>query len=234
MLKHKTDLNPKKSCCILFVKAPVAGAVKTRLAGSISPEGIAAIYMGFVADMLRMLEGVGADIRIAYDPPDAGERISQWLGNRFPLFPQDGSELGERMGSAFTGAFANGYERAVLLGSDIPDLPARVLMEACDALSRVPAVIGPSRDGGYYLIGFRSDGYTEQVFEEMRWSTDRVYSETMGRFSKLRCRVHLLPPWRDVDTPDDLIDLVRRTRKNPDQIPQTWKILEQFNLLPEA
>jgi rSAM/selenodomain-associated transferase 1 len=136
--------------------------------------------------------------------------MSAWLGSDRTYHPQEGADLGERMERAFRAIFAATVERAVLIGSDLPDLPAGILHEAMDALKQHDAVIGPAQDGGYYLIGFRKSGFLPEIFRGIIWSRPDVFDRTRQIFRRANTMVHLLPPWQDVDTIEDLRDLMRR------------------------
>jgi len=115
---------------------------------------------------------------------------------------------------AFRHAFAEGRTRAVLIGSDIPDLPTSVVSGAFRALDGNDAVIGPARDGGYYLVGFRSDTFLPGIFRGIPWSTATVLADTLAVFEREGRKVHRLSLWRDVDTIDDLKDLMDRSRNS--------------------
>jgi glycosyltransferase A (GT-A) superfamily protein (DUF2064 family) len=119
------------------------------------------------------------------------------------------------MKNAFRDCFADGFTAVVVIGSDIPDLPPEIFAEAFAALESQGAVIGPAADGGYYLIGFRKETFVPGMFEGIAWSTERVLTETLERLVRAGLGVHRLPPRRDVDTVDDLRDLVRRHRDTP-------------------
>ncbi|HQQ88571.1 MAG TPA: DUF2064 domain-containing protein, partial [Smithellaceae bacterium] len=102
-----------------------------------------------------------------------------------------------------------GFERAVLIGSDCPDLPRRIIDKAFESLETNGVVIGPTFDGGYYLIGFSRNILSGHFFENMLWSTDRVFRETMRRFVNNGTAVHVLPYWRDMDTLEDIQALMK-------------------------
>jgi rSAM/selenodomain-associated transferase 1 len=195
---------------LLFIKAPVRGAVKSRLAAVLGEDAALELYRNFVLDMLATIDRSGLPCRICYHPPDAGERVAGWLGKHRAYLAQTGDDVGERMEQAFRRAFAEGTSRAVLVGSDLPDLPQAVLADAVGSLAQNDAVIGPAQDGGYYLIGFRRDRLLPAVFQGMPWSSDSVFMRTMKTFDQAGCRVHVLPAWRDVDTAQDLKDLMTR------------------------
>jgi rSAM/selenodomain-associated transferase 1 len=199
---------------LLFVRYPESGKVKTRLAATIGADEAAELYRSFVLDILATLELCGLPLRVYFEPLEKETDLRTWLGTGYVLKPQRGRDLGARMGRAFEEAFDEGFTRGILLGSDIPDLPLAFLQEATDALRRQDAVIGPARDGGYYLIGFRRDSIPPDVFEDIPWSTAAVARETMARLETRGCRIHRLPEWADVDTAEDLAALAKRARNS--------------------
>jgi rSAM/selenodomain-associated transferase 1 len=201
-------------CVMMFVKAPEKGVVKSRIAASLGEDMALDLYQCFVSDLLAMLSSGGYPLKIFFYPPGSGRRIASWLGNDHHLIPQTGHDLGERMGQAFGRVFSEGVESALLIGSDSPDLPRLIIDEALAALEEYDAVVGPSLDGGYYLIGFRRDTILPQVFHGISWSTPGVFAETMGVLRKEHRSVYVLPPWRDIDTPDDLRAFCRDNRSS--------------------
>ncbi len=214
----------EKRCITMFVKCPEKGGVKSRLAPALDDASILALYESFVADLLATLRQIGQPYRIAFTPADHQEEIIRRFG-RCDSFPQIGVDLGERMENTFKRCFADGFTAVVLIGSDIPDLPPEILTEAFAALDTRGAVIGPAVDGGYYLIGFRKEMFVPGVFTGISWSTDAVLPETMARLARAGIGIHRLPPWRDVDTPEDLQDLVRRNRDTPFARSRTMRCL---------
>ena len=139
------------------------------------------------------------------------------MGEDYLYMPQKGEDLGERMRNGFIQTFAEGFKRVILIGSDIPGLPLEFIEEAFTSLRDKDAVIGPSLDGGYYLIGFRNKTFSPKVFEGIPWSTEKVFEETMKVLEKERLTVHTLPRWRDIDTIEDLKNLPgRSTNSKPD------------------
>lgn len=201
---------PDNPLILLFVKAPIRGQVKSRLAAVLGPDAALDLHRNFVVDIMESIEKSGIPFRVCYHPPDAGETMKHWLGAHLPYMPQEGNDLGERMERAFGRAFSEGVSRAVLVGSDIPDLPTAMFTDAFRALNSHDAVIGPALDGGYYLIGFNKDTDFPGVFSGIEWSTGDVFSRTMQAFEHAGKRVHQLPFWRDMDTIDDLKDLMTR------------------------
>jgi rSAM/selenodomain-associated transferase 1 len=118
--------------------------------------------------------------------------------------PQRGEDLGERMKNGFVEAFAMNFKRVVLIGSDIPGLPLEFIEEAFAFIREKDSVIGPSLDGGYYLIGFNDKKFSPGVFEGIPWSTGRVFEGTMKILEREGLTVHTLKPLRDIDEIDDL------------------------------
>lgn len=209
LLSHGTGLM-EQQCVLLFIKAPEKGRVKSRLAAAIGEEAALEIYKGFVAAVVETMKAGRYPFRVAVYPRDALESMRRWLGNDLDYLPQTGKDLGERMKNALARVFADGIERAVIIGSDVPDLPGEAIHEAFQSLESKDAVIGPSPDGGYYLIGFNARTFLPEAFDGIPWSAETVFSDTMRVLERSSWTVHQLPPWRDVDTLEDLNDLVTR------------------------
>ena len=195
---------------VVFAKAPRPGAVKTRLSPPLSPAGAARLYRCFLLDTLDSVRAVaGVTLVIAYAPRRAGA----FFAARHPgvrLIPQVGPDLGARMAGVFRRLFAGGFDAVVIVGSDSPTLPRRHLEAAVRILGRADGVIGPSADGGYYLIGLRAP--CPALFAGVPWSTDRVLVTTLRRARRAGRRLRRLPAWYDVDTPDDLRRLAAELR----------------------
>ncbi len=218
----------KRRCVLVFVKAPETGQVKTRLAQKMEPQLVAALYRYFVEDILSTLAGCDEPIRIFFHPPEAGKSIGDWLGRFGACRAQAPGDLGIKMGRAFTDAFQEGYERVLLIGTDFPDLPPDIIREGFAMLAELDAVIGPTFDGGYYLIGLKPDTYTEELFADIAWSTRSVLAETMLRFREKGLSVHHLPPWRDIDTYEDLLHFVAAMEKGGGRAAKTVRFLRRI------
>jgi len=197
-------------CILFFVKAPVNGQVKTRLAARTGGERAVELYKCFGHDLLCTLDTLNAPLVCCFQPSEARDACADWLGGHLVYRPQRGGELGQRMAHAFREAFDEGVSRVLLIGSDSPDVPVALLEQAFVALRTHEAVIGPSSDGGYYLIGFTARGFLPAVFENIEWSTDGVFRQTVDTLKRRRRRASILPQWHDVDTWSDLEDLLRR------------------------
>ena len=201
-----------QDCCIIvFVKAPHPGQVKTRLAKSVGNRQAAQLYRCFTEDVLDIIESLGLDNLVFFTPAAEEAMLKAWLGEHRSYIPQQGTHLGERMAAAFLHSFSLGYERALIVGSDSPDLPSAFLREALEALPQ-QAVIGPSEDGGYYTLGFALSTFCPAVFGALPWSTPQVYAQTLEILNQSCCPAHILPTWTDIDTLDDLRQFYRRHR----------------------
>lgn len=199
---------------MVFVKCPVKGNVKTRLAKTVGDEAALDLYRCFVADILAASRRTGFSPHIFFYPPDALRAVIDWLGDDMVYRPQEGNDLGERMMAAFQKAFT-GCSRAVLVGSDSPDLSPDLLHEAFESLKICDAVIGPAGDGGYYLIGFSSAGFSQAPFKGIEWGTPTVFKDTMAILLKNCLNVHVLPAWHDIDEYGDLRALYDRHKHTP-------------------
>lgn len=187
---------------ILFARDPVVGQVKTRLHPYLSEELIFELYTHFLRDSIQKIGRVkSADRFVGVHPADASGFFSRLKDEcALEIFPQVGNDLGEKMAHAFQARFAEGYERVVIIGSDSPSLPVDYIEQALNSAKDL--TIGPSTDGGYYLIGM--SGKLVDVFEGVDWGTDKVLAETLERIKQSECSLELLPPWYDVDRPEDL------------------------------
>ena len=197
------------SCCtIVFVKNPVPGQVKTRLLPVLSPEGAASLYRAFLVDWCTALSELpGSDLVIAYSPPDSLREMKNLIGGHAIYIPQEDSGLGQRLTAVSRWACDQGYEKFLLAGSDSPTLPIACIERAIELLKSRDVVIGPSTDGGYYLIGFSKIGAERTIpviFQDIAWSTERVFRKTLEKVDGTNATLGLLPPWYDVDTPSDL------------------------------
>ncbi len=191
---------PDENCILFFVKYPEKGQVKTRLSAELNETIAVELYRSFVLDLLSMLEGLTLPFHICFSPENSREKFTAWLGSMYSYTPQRGEDLGQRMKNALTRTFAQGFGRAIIIGSDSPDLPKKLVREAFSSLETHDAVIGPSCDGGYYLIGFRNDAFLPEAFHGIQWSTDTVFKETLRSLKKAGLNVHELLEWQDIDT----------------------------------
>ena len=197
-----------KTCVIVFAKNPVPNQVKTRLIPTLSPEQAATLYTAFLTDWCETLAKLSnVDLVIAYTPPEAQSDLQTLIGDDVIYIPQIGADLGERLISATQWASEQGYTKILFVGSDSPTLPISYISQALTLLDSRDTVIGPSTDGGYYLVAFSAAALTTTVplvFEEIAWSTADVFQQTVTRIHSAKATLGLLPPWYDVDTAEDL------------------------------
>ena len=220
---------------VIFARSPVPGAVKTRLQSRYTPDQAAAIYRAFIKDTVDAARKANVDGRfVACDPPGAEAELSDLAGPGWVLFPQVCADLGERMYRAARHCFDLGAGRVVIVGTDVPSLPPRRIDGAFNLLAEHEIVLGPSVDGGYYLVGLSTP--IREIFRDIDWSTEHVLAQTLERARALRLTVGILPSWYDVDTPEQLDHLVEdaRTRLRAgcaDPIPHTRACLSTLNCL---
>jgi hypothetical protein len=199
---------------LFFIKNPEKGKVKTRLASAVGGEMAVRLYKRFLLEMLSTLNKGTFLFYLCFYPADALEDLRKWLGEEYLYMTQQGEDLGERMKNGFMEALAMKFKRVVLIGSDIPDLPLEFIEEAFTSLQEKDVVIGPSLDGGYYLIGFKDKKFSARVFEGIHWSTESVFEKTLKVLKQEGLTVHTLQPLRDIDTVEDLrIRDLQRKRK---------------------
>lgn len=196
------------TCVIVFVKNPVPNQVKTRLLPILTAEQAASLYCAFLTDWCSTLNTLSnIDLIIAYTPPDSKPNFEKLIGKHFTYIQQKGIDLGERLTNATKWGAEKGYEKIIIVGSDSPTLPKSYITDGVVALDFCDVVIGPSVDGGYYLIGFSTKTLSKTVpfiFERIEWSTAQVLQQTLTRIEPCKVTLKVLPPWYDVDTPEDL------------------------------
>src|SRR6266478_6076840 len=191
-----------KCALALMVKVPFAGAVKTRLTPPLSSEEAATLSTCFLRDMTTNLFGMNSDGTegvVLYTPADAEEFLHNLLPDGCKLVAQRGEALGERLVNAATDLLSNGFESVCLINADSPTLPGELLRTATSLLTQDGdrVVLGPSEDGGYYLIGLKHPHH--ELFERIAWSTADVLAHTIERAANINLPVELLPSWYDVD-----------------------------------
>ena len=196
---------PKPDTLLVVAKQPAPGQTKTRLCPPLTHDQAAELYDCFLRDTLSIMRAV-PDVRcmIGYLPEDA-QAYFRRLAPDMGLSPQRGATLGERLDHLLSEALLGGARRAVVMDSDSPTLPAAYLRQAFDELAGADVVLGPTRDGGYYLIGLKSP--QPRLLREVRMSTPRVLADTLALVEASGLSVVLLPTWYDVDTVEELHQL---------------------------
>jgi uncharacterized protein len=214
---------------LLFTKPAVPGRVKTRLHGALTPEQAAALHQAFVDDVLERLTPGAFELTIAWALAP-GETIPE---TAWPGVVQKGDGLGDRLYTALSEAAQEGATVAAL-GSDHPTLPLAIVESAfAQVEAGAPVVIGPSVDGGYYLIALAPAAVRPELFADIAWSTSDVLAATLERAAALGLPVTLLPTGEDVDTPDDLEALAVALAAEPALCPRTRALLTAWGRLAE-
>jgi len=187
---------------VVFIKKPEPGKTKTRLSPALTFKEAAELYTCFFMDVVETASQTkSVDLFLIFDPPEASDYFSS-LAPGFFKTVQEGETLGERMSNAYVGLFSQGYQRVVLIGSDLPHLSLNILEQSFQFLRQgYQAVIGPSQDGGYYLIGLIQ--YHPDIFK-LPMSTPEVLNQTIERIQQAGLRLALLPYNFDIDAIEDL------------------------------
>ena len=215
---------------LLFTRYPRPGEAKTRLGARIGMDRAAALQTAFIRDELCMLESMQAATTLCCDPAAPLDDYRRLFGAHLSCREQRGADLGERMLHALHTALAEGARRVVLIGSDLPDLPARQVETAFAALEDAPLCIGPAPDGGFHLLGL-SAPLPPGIFAGVEWGGAGVLGRVLDTCRTLGLAPALLEPWPDVDTAEDLAAYARRNR---DRDTHTMALVRAFNLAPEA
>ncbi len=210
-----------KAALVIFARHP-SGRVKTRLIPILGAEGARALHVACLQSTARLAASLPPSVdawlfltsRTHAQAERAARRLA--LPRRLRVRVQGRGDLGARLRRAFSRLWAEGYSRVVVIGSDSPTLTRRRLLQALSALRRADAVLGPARDGGFYLIGLRkSAGHGARLFRGVDWGTHLACRQTQAQLRRAGLRVHLLRVDSDVDRPEDLGRLkgiLRRSR----------------------
>jgi rSAM/selenodomain-associated transferase 1 len=222
----------RNNVLIIFMKAPRLGTVKTRLQPELSPERSLALYMAMGEDLVsRFRNSADFDLQIHFWPPDAKKELQHWLGADLNYFPQNEGNLGVKMHLVFSHVFGQGCRRAVIIGSDLPALTGVHIRSAFQQLENHDAVLGPTDDGGYYLIGLKA--LYPELFENVKWSTEQVWPQTLRNARKTGLSFARLPRETDVDTFAEVFDLWKRLNQpqggiDEKNIPRTAAVLAKI------
>ncbi|MEK7828870.1 MAG: TIGR04282 family arsenosugar biosynthesis glycosyltransferase, partial [Deltaproteobacteria bacterium] len=162
---------------VVMLKIPIAGQVKTRLAAHIGKEAATNLYRCFLPETfsrISLLKNI--DIIAAYTPRNLISRAQKLAPSGVILIPQKGRDLGERIQNVFSHLFSIGYKKVAIIGADSPDLPIEYIEKSFLLLKgKTGLVLGPSEDGGYYLIAMSKEH--KEIFKDIPWSTDTVFKE---------------------------------------------------------
>ena len=218
-----------------MAKAPVAGTVKTRLVPPLTSAQAAAVCRALLLDEFDHLRNfAGAERYVFYTPADAEKSLGELAGADYIYLAQSGDDLGARMHQAFIDLSRLGHRNIVLIGSDLPALPLAILEQAFRPLAHGEprVVLGPSADGGYYLVGMNRP--TPEIFVNMTWSHDRVFADTTARLDVLNVHYDVLPTWFDIDVADDFQRLWQLPKSELRALRRTVACLEKLRFAPPS
>lgn len=199
---------------IIFVKNPEKGKVKTRLAKDIGDDQALHVYHRLLQYTKSISKPLNSEKIVYYS--DFIDNNDLWDNMTFEKHLQDGADLGERMQNAFAEAFARGQQRVLIIGSDCVELETYMIKEAFAVLENNDVVIGPAKDGGYYLLGMRK--FYPTLFENKPWSSDDLLMDTIIDLKKLNAPYYLLKTLSDIDHVEDLALM----SKLPEQKSEDW------------
>jgi uncharacterized protein len=202
---------------LIFVKNPVPGKVKTRLARTIGETKALYVYNQLLDYTASITREVQADKAVFYS--DFLDSKDIWPDEIYLKQVQQGHDLGQRMQQAFCWAFGQLYEQVVIIGSDCPQLTSAIIHQAFEALNTAEVAIGPAADGGYYLLGLKRN--IPQLFTNKTWSSPTVFAATLADLQALRAPYTLLPVLQDIDRAEDLF-LLKQAPINPVLNDQTF------------
>lgn len=187
-----------KELLIIFTKNPKLGKVKTRLAKTVGDEKALEIYKFLLDHTQQITQNLNCEKAVYYSDKINTEDI--WDNNIYQKHLQYGKDLGERMQNSFSESFENGYGKVVIIGGDIYDLESNIIEETFKKLDINDVIIGPAKDGGYYLIAMKTTRI--DIFKNKDWGTSSVREDTMKDLTKVK--VHLLRELNDIDVIEDV------------------------------
>ena len=199
---------PPPKRLLVFARLPERGAVKTRLAAELGEERALAVYSAMLRDALASIGESNDDteVEVMWAPTEAasGDALSRAFGAR-SLAMQTGETLGDRLSIAFSERFFfHRTDRIVAVGVDDPTIPRPLIDAAFALLESCDWVVGPARDGGYYLIGCRGPAFDNDAFQDIAWGTSSVFSSTIAKLRAWQSNLAILPMRNDIDTAEDL------------------------------
>jgi uncharacterized protein len=219
---------------VIMTKAPRAGYVKTRLSPPLTPTQAAALNVCFLRDISCSIEQAGPPGQgiACYTPVGQEDDYCEVLPSSFQLLAQCEGNIGQRLTGAIEDLLTMGFASVCLINSDSPTVPASSFQRAIEILCEPneSVVLGPSDDGGYYLIGMKK--LYRRLFEQITWSTEKVFAQTLQRASEIQVKVRFLPAAYDVDDRDALErlcrDLLGPNKSNASKAPATGEFLQRW------
>ncbi|MDE3184396.1 MAG: TIGR04282 family arsenosugar biosynthesis glycosyltransferase [Bacteroidota bacterium] len=199
-----------KEVLIIFAKNPEYGKVKTRLAATIGNEQALFIYQKLIEHTIAITKKISADKIVFYS--DSIVEKDTWENNIYQKKLQSGNDLEDRMKNAFKSSFTAGYDKVIIIGTDCFELNEEFISIAFEKMNDDDVVLGPAKDGGYYLLGMKK--FYPSLFENIEWSSEKVLKQTLSTAMRLNLSVFLLPPLSDIDREPDLKDYSALFTKN--------------------
>ena len=224
----QANLRPGNPDCTLVImaKAPKPGMVKTRLAQFLPPPAVTELYRCLLDDTVALAQSLG-NVKVAIMSPASDvDDLARLAGNTVRVVPQTGEGLAAALTSVFAHFAATGQQRIIAFNSDSPHLPASVLEKAFEALSTCDVVVGPTHDGGYYLVGAKANH--PGLFNGDGMGTSNALDALLERVRTLGLSVHLADPFFDIDVASDLVRLDAELRLFPPRAPRTAAWLAQW------
>ena len=190
-----------KQALLIFAKNLIYGEVKTRLAATVGNDAAFSVYKELLLHTKEITKDILADKIIFYSNRIEDNDI--WINETYKKQIQQGNDLGKRMENAFAYAFKNNYDEVVIIGTDCIELTSSIINDAFNQLKNYDVVIGPAKDGGYYLLGMKK--LYSEIFQNILWSTDRVLQQTIAICKRESLSCHLLQVLSDIDDEKDLL-----------------------------
>lgn len=219
------EKKPPKNALVIFSKFPESGKVKTRIAKTVGSEKASLLYRAFFLDLCGAHMHQAYDLVIGFTPVDKEQEFLSLLPFKrlsFILYPQKGKNLGEKMFRCFKDLLKN-YRKITIIGADSPQLNSYVVKEAFQRLVKADIVLGPSEDGGYYLIAMKRP---HDIFKGISWGTDRVLEEQLINIKRCRLNTSLLDQKYDIDTWQDALRLKQEINRKQNSL--TVQVLEKL------
>ena len=217
-----------QNALIVFVRYPEKGKVKTRLAEGTNKNFASGVYKLCAEKIFRELNSLKKFNKyVFYSEEKDRDRIIKWTKKKFLYFAQQGDNLGEKMNNAFEFVLSQYNQKAIIVGSDIPDLSKEIILQAEETLNESDIVIGPSHDGGYYLLGMKN--VHKNLFKDIEWGSRLVFNSTMEKALSLNLKVKESQMLRDIDTKEELDNWLMQT-DNMALKNKIFSLLEKYNL----
>jgi uncharacterized protein len=222
---------------IVFLRYPEKGKVKTRLAETLGDEFALSFYRicaGIVFKICGSLKSKNINCVLFSSEKENVNKIKNWSKENFEIYVQKGRDLGERMRNAFNRVFELNAGKVIIIGTDLLDMSQEIILKAFNFLDDYDIVLGPSADGGYYLLGMNKNykirKHLNQFFNSIAWSTNIVLEETINRIDKLNLKYKLMEDLQDIDTEENLTNWLKNKKpKDSKTVKRIIKEIEKSN-----